>query len=73
MKNQNPAEFFDPLIKDTISKLYAPKTEEKDVEQLESDTVEKKKVFLEYRGIVSEKFKISMMKCNAPVKIACHH
>eukprot|EP00111_Clytia_hemisphaerica_P015622 TCONS_00046106-protein len=63
IKNQYPKSFFEPLIQKTIRKIDHP--EEKESED-EVDRVEKMKVYVEYRGKISEKFSNALRKCNAP-------
>ena len=69
IKNQYPAEFYEPLIKKAIDKLRNPKDKEENVDDKKEEAVEKVKVYLEYRGIVSDNFKMSLNKCKAPVNV----
>ena len=63
-KNQYPSSFYDPLIEKTITNIVINK---------EKETVEEekiaKKVYVEYRGRVSEKFEQALKRCQAPCTV----
>ena len=60
---------YEFLIKKAIDKLRNPKDKEEKVDDKKEEAVEKVKVYLEYRGIVSDNFKLSLNKCKAPVNV----
>ena len=67
LKNQYPKSFFEPLIQKTIDKINKPVNEEPEVEADEG--VERKKVYIEYRGKITEKFASSLRKSKAPCNV----
>ena len=66
-RNQYPRSFYDPIIRKTLSKIIDNVTKV-DSEEEEKEP-EKKLVFVQYRGRVSEKFEQSLRKLNTPCKI----
>jgi hypothetical protein len=71
--NQYPPSFFDPIIEKTLNSILT-KNKKKDAdkeeeEKEEEEEIEKKLVFLEYRGRVSEKFERSLKKLQTPCKV----
>jgi len=55
-KNQYPRSFYDPLIRDTISKLVAPQNQE-DPKHL---------MFLQYQGRITEEFQRTLKHLEVP-------
>ena len=66
--NQYPRSFYDPIIERTISKICQTTDNENEVQQ-EEEEPEKKLIFLQYRGKVTENFERSLKRLNAPCKI----
>ena len=64
--NQYPADFYEPLIRASIEKLYVP--HEISEPESESDEVAKHMVFLQYRGKITEEYVRALHKLNAPCK-----
>ena len=64
--NQYPADFYEPLIRASIEKLYVPC--EISEPESESDEVAKHMVFLQYRGKITEEYVRALHKLNAPCK-----
>ena len=64
--NQYPADFYEPLIRASIEKLYVPR--EISEPESESDEVAKHMVFLQYRGKITEEYVRALHKLNAPCK-----
>ena len=54
LNNQYPADFYKPLIRSSMEKLYVPHEISK--QESESDEVVKHMVFLRYRGKITEEF-----------------
>ena len=70
--NQYPSEFFEPIIRDTITKIIEKEnalTDSDDNNVDEENTEEEKMLFLQYRGKISEKFQQSLRKIKAPCKV----
>ncbi|XP_057312284.1 uncharacterized protein LOC130653790 [Hydractinia symbiolongicarpus] len=59
--------FYEEIIEKTLEKIYRPKPPT--IEESNDDEAEKKLVFLQYRGKVTEKFERSLKRINAPCKI----
>ena len=68
MKNQYPESVIDRLIRDTLNKIFEKKEPVIESEEVD-DEVEKKMVMIEYRGKISDQFKNSLNKLNAPCRI----
>ena len=64
--NQYPANFYEPLIKSSIEKLYLPRTEN-EAEEEEGEKSEHL-LFLQYRGKVTEDYVQALRKLKAPCK-----
>ena len=64
--NQYPSSFYERIIEKTINKIRETKTV--DAEE-ENDETEKKLIFVQYRGKITENFERSLNKINAPCKI----
>ena len=69
--NQYPKTFYDPIISKTLSKIVERSDIEKSNAENEDEdqVVEKKMVFVNYRGKISDNFGKSLMKLNAPCRI----
>ena len=65
--NQYPSHFYDPIIEKTLNRIRAP--EEKENENEDEDTPEKKLVFVQYRGKVTDDFERSLKRIEAPCKV----
>ena len=63
--NQYPPSFYYPIIERTLNKIKCPVVEVQD----EDEEVEKKMMFLQYRGKVTETFERKLNRINAPCKI----
>ena len=63
-KNQYPRSFYDPLIRDTISKLVAPQNQETDTTLAAEDP--KHLMFLQYRGRITEEFQRTLKHLEVP-------
>ena len=68
MKNQYPESVIDQLVKDTLNKILEKKETVTESEEVDEEE-EKKMVMIEYRGKISDQFKISLNKLNAPSRI----
>ena len=68
LKNQYPESVIDRLIKDTLNKIFEKKETVTESEEVDEEE-EKKMVMIEYRGKISDQFKISLNKLNAPSRI----
>ena len=68
LKNQYPESVIDRLIKDTLNKIFEKKETVTESEEVDEEE-EKKMVMIEYRGKISDQFKISLNKLNAPCRI----
>ena len=66
--NQYPPSFYDPIIARTIRLIITPNDDSQNKSHDESK-IEEKMFFLQYRGKVTEKFKLSLMKMEIPIKI----
>ena len=68
--NQYPPHFYMPIIHSTIEKIEKPETVNADTEADNEDPKPiEKTVYVEYRGNVSDKFKESLRRIDAPSKI----
>ena len=67
--NQYPPHFYDPIIRSTIEKLIKPKINLSENEDKDEGPVKEKLVFVQYRGNVSDKFRDSLRKIEAPSKV----
>ena len=70
--NQYPPAFYNPIIEETISRLINPEEEEekrrtRDVDK--DSTQQKKMIFIQYRGKVTEDYARALHKINAPATI----
>ena len=59
LKNQYPESVIDRLIKDTLNKIFEKKETVTESEEVDEEE-EKKMVMIEYRGKISDQFKISL-------------
>ena len=67
--NQYPPSFFDPIIKQTLHSIFETK-EKSDGEDTEKEEEEDRKMlFVQYRGKVSENYEKSLKKIGAPCKV----
>ena len=66
--NQYPPHFYNPIIRAAIEKIEKPNVETSN-EPEETEKPKEKKVYVEYRGNVSDKFKESLKRINAPSKV----
>ena len=65
--NQYPPHFYMPIIRSTIEKIEKPVTVNADTEADSEDPKPiEKKVYVEYRGNVLDKFKESLRRIDAP-------
>ena len=62
-RNQYPESFIDPIINDTLNKLFGAKPE------TEKEEVENTMFFVEYRGKISDQFKKSLHHLNVPCRV----
>ena len=71
--NQYPPSFYEPIVKNAISKIIDKTRETAEVNDLEPEVeeqdIERKLIFLQYRGKVTEKFTQSLNRINAPCKV----
>ncbi|XP_066928819.1 uncharacterized protein [Clytia hemisphaerica] len=65
IKNQYPNQFVESIISDTLKKIDAPTLAEEEKDEVD----EPKKLFVEYRGKISDQFKKSLLKLNAPCRV----
>lgn len=65
IRNQYPKKFIESIISDTLKRIDNP-VEEQEKEDEEEDP---KKLFVEYRGKISDQFKHSLHKLNAPCQV----
>lgn len=66
--NQYPPSFYNPIIERTLNKILQIKETNEQQQEAEPEG-EKKLVFLQYRGKVTENFERSLKHVNAPCKI----
>jgi len=66
--NQYPPSFYNPIISKCLYSLIQPPAE-KTNEDEENDEIEKKMMFLQYRGKLTERFRNSLSRLNAPCKV----
>ena len=64
-KNQYPPSFYEPIIHKTLSKICS----EKKKDDSDEEEPEKKLIFLQYRGKVTENFERALKRLNAPCKV----
>jgi len=62
--NQYPPSFYDPIIKRTLHSIFETK-EDSEIEEEE----DRKMLFIQYRGKVSESYEKSLKKIGAPCKV----
>ena len=67
-KNQCAKSFLDPIIKDTLEKLVLGKDTVTEEEKPEEE-IEKKLFMIQYRGKISDEFKRTLAKINAPCRV----
>ena len=70
-RNLYPKNFYDPIISNTIEKLMSPKVNQKDQEEdvtRQKSNVIKQNFFIEYRGIVNDRFIKRLKSIGAPLK-----
>ena len=65
IRNQYPKKFVESIISNTLKRIDNP-VEEQEKEDEEEDP---KKLFVEYRGKISDQFKHSLQKLNAPCQV----
>ena len=63
-KNQYPESFVDPIFKNTLNKCL-----QNAVQQMEDEEEEKKMLFVEYRGTISDQFKNSVSRLDIPCRV----
>ena len=63
-KNQYPSSFYEPLIEKTITNLVT----NKEKENVEEKKIVKK-IYVEYRGRLSDKFEQALKRCHAPCTV----
>ena len=68
-KNQYPPSYFEPIIAKTLSKIIEKYNKVPLEKEDEDPKIEKKMLFIQYRGKVSEKFEQSLLRINAPCKV----
>ena len=64
--NQYPPSFYDPIVERTLNKIREP---ERAAEEEDEEAMEKKMIFLQYRGKITENFERKLNRINAPCKI----
>ena len=70
-QNQYPQNFYAPIISNTIEKLVSPKVNQKYQKEdatSQKSNVMKQNVFIEYRGIASERFIKRLKSIGAPLQ-----
>ena len=69
--NQFPAHFYNPKLRNAIDNIVKQDSIEKaDAEnETEEEEEEKKMIFVQYRGMVTEKFEKSLKRLNVPCKV----
>ena len=70
--NQYPPAFYNPIIEETITRLINPEEEEEKKRARDVDkesTQQKKMIFIQYRGKVTEDYARALHKINAPATI----
>lgn len=65
--NQYPPAFYEPIIKKVLHSMFDPPDQSENEES--EDQPEKKMIFIQYRGKVTEKFKQSLNKLQAPCTV----
>ena len=68
-KNQYPPLFYDPIIEKTISKLLMTEPEEQKQRKEKKEFIEKRIIFIQYRGKLSEEYERSLKRCHAPCNV----
>ena len=63
-KNQFPPHFYEPIIRKGIEKIVTRNVDAEDEEKEEE--AEKKLIFVQYRGLVTEKFEQSLQRLQVP-------
>ena len=63
--NQYPSSFYYPIIERTLNKIREPDVS---TEEQAEEEVEKKIIFLQYRGKITENFERKLKYINAPCK-----
>ena len=70
-QNQYPQNFYAPIISNTIEKVVSPKVNQKYQKEdatSQKNNVMKQNVFIEYRGIASERFIKRLKSIGAPLQ-----
>ena len=67
--NQYPPSFYNPIIEETISRLLLPEEVKTEMTNENDSAIQKKMIFIQYRGKVTEDYARSLHKINAPCTI----
>ena len=73
-KNQYPPDFYEPIIEQTMKNIYNGKESTKnttttDTEEKAADEIQKKLLFVQYRGKCSEDYARALHRSNAPCTV----
>ena len=67
--NQYPPQFYEPILEQTIDKILC-KDKEKELvgneQESQNEAIQKKMIFIQYRGKITEDYCRALRKCNAP-------
>ena len=66
-QNQYPASFYEPIIEKTLNKILSEQKVKEN--ETEKDKEDLHKLFVEYCGVVSDKFEKSLKQIKAPCKV----
>ena len=72
-RNQYPPAFYEPIIEQTLTNIIESKQTEKNVPKNAScnaeETIEKRLLFIQYRGKTTEEYARALHRCNAPCSV----